>query len=256
MPDVIGNAWNSTIGTALLHPIDFLPEEVGDIVYPIAGSIIGGPAGAAAASGFRTGMKTGDPLAGLGAAAGSYIGSNLAGNILGDQLGTIGGTLNAGLGETAGNYVGNVLGPELAGSTISSALGGMYGADIGQSLLGSQNVGPNVSSSGPSAPEPFKATKEAELSLPGSLSGLSGLAPNQISSNIATQGVYGGGQGNEESNYFLNMINRRLVGDTGEVGDISQVNPIEKSYLSQLGVSGNDSMGLLESLSKKRGLAA
>lgn len=227
---------------------------VGPFIAPAAGFALGGPLGAAAASGLQTGIKTGDPLAGILSAGGSYAGGQIASNVLGDQLGTFGGTISDALGPEAGSFAGNILGPEIAGAQISSALGSTVGSNLASSLATNTGLDtPNAMAAGPAAPEPFSPKREDQISLPGSLSGFSGLSPNQLSSNIATQGVYGGGAGPEESGFFANLINRRLVDETGQVGDMSGINPIENSFLSQLGLGGfGNSNDLLEAISKRR----
>jgi len=205
--------------------------------------------GAAAASGIQSGFKTGDPLAGILSAGGSYLGSNIAGNVLGDKLGTIGGTLNS---VGGGDFAGNILGSQLASAPISSALGGAIGSSLGESFAG--NTLPSGSQSQSTGPEPFKPSREAQQDIPGSLSQLGSLSPQQLETNLATQGTYGGGLGPGEQSYFLNMINRRLVDDSGNVsGDT--LAPVEHSYLSQLGLDGGSNMDLLEAISRRRASA-
>lgn len=125
---------------------------------------------------------------------------------------------------------GSFLGDFAAKTALNAA-----GSALGASIFGSGDSKP----SSPAAPSPFVASRDAAMSLPGSLSQFAGATPDQQSTNIATQGVYGGGEGPDEQKYFLNLINRRLVDDTGKVaGDTSSVNPVEGSYLSQLGLGG------------------
>lgn len=236
---------------------DFIEPFIGPGLGAALGSVVPGVGtalGAAIGSGLQSGITTGDPLAGALSAGGSYIGSNIGSALLGDQLGTLGSTLTDTLGSDVGSFAGNVLGPELAGSQISSALGSTVGSNLASSLATNTGLDtPNAMAAGPAAPEPFSPKREDQISLPGSLSGFSGLSPNQLSSNIATQGVYGGGAGPEESGFFANLINRRLVDETGQVGDMSGINPIENSFLSQLGLGGfGNSNDLLEAISKRR----
>lgn len=125
---------------------------------------------------------------------------------------------------------------------------------FGSSLFSPSNDHVNSDVPGPTAPAPFQPKHEDNISLPGSLSGLSGLSSDQIGSNIATKGVYGGGEGPEENSYFANLINHKLISDSGQVsGDTSSISPIEGSYLNQLGLGGySNPNDLLQSISKKR----
>lgn len=123
------------------------------------------------------------------------------------------------------------LGPALgAVSSISGMIGG-----------GNKSEAPSSPQEAPKPP-PYVASRQAQAALPGSLSQFGGLDQNQLSTNIATKGVYGGGEGPEETKYFTNLINRRLVDDTGKMsGDLNGINPVENSFLSQLGLGGNKS---------------
>lgn len=125
-----------------------------------------------------------------------------------------------------GSFLGDLASSAALGAG-SSLIGGLFGG------------GDKGGSSEPSAPSPFQASRDAAMSLPGSLSQFAGADPNQASTNIATQGVFGGGEGPDENKYFLNLINRRLVDDQGQVAkDTSSINPVEGSYLNQLGLGG------------------
>jgi hypothetical protein len=180
-------------------------------------------------------------------AGGSFVGSNLAGNILGDKLGTIGSGFNSVLGNDLGSTAANAIGPTLANTTISSVLGGNVGSTLASSLAGTAK---NASPSGEGATPAFKPTQQSEMALPFSLQGLGGLTTQQQGSNIATKGVYGGGEGPDENSYFLNLINRRLVDPQGNVGDMKNVSPIENSYLAQLGLGGSsNAKNLLQAIS-------
>ena len=228
--------------------------DVWDFIAPVAGAALGsvvpgvGTAlGATIGSGLNSGIKTGNPLAGLAAGAGSYIGGNLGGSLLGD---TLGGTVGSALGDAGLGFVGNALPSALAGGSLASIAGSSIGSTLGESLFAGS---PSASNAGDNAPAPFSAKQEDQLSLPGSLSGFEGLSPLQFGTNLATQGVYGGGNGPEESNYFSNMINRRLVDQSGAVdSDFSDIQPIEMSYLNQLGFGDQKTpKDLLEALSRR-----
>lgn len=100
-------------------------------------------------------------------------------------------------------------------------------------------------------PTPFNPTEQSQSSIPGSLSNLSGGDPFQQATNLATRGVYGGGNGPQETNYFLNLLNRQLFDQTGKLAnDNSSINPIENSYLSQLGITGQNPTDILKGISQ------
>lgn len=210
------------------------------MIAPIAGaalgSLVGMPMiGAAIGSGLSTGVETGNPIAGLLSAGGSFAGGSLGGSLLGGGLGgqTVGGLVNDSFGSFAGNALPSFLGDASLGSIAGSSIGSSLGASAGQAIM------PQSSGGGaPKGPPPFKPSQQAAMGLPQSLSQFSNLSPDQLTSNIATQGVYGGGNGPEENQYFLNLINRQLVDQKGKTGDMGQLSGIDNSYLAQLGLGG------------------
>jgi hypothetical protein len=267
MPDVLGDAadfvFNNPIGQALLAPANLIGDVVDEIpvvgpyIVPAALALTGNPAAAAAYSGIRAGTKTGDPLSGLLAAGGTY-----AGNVVGSSLGqTLGETFGGTLAQTPSNALGDIFGGEAVGSLApfgsfaGNALGSAGIANIAGGVLGSQMGGtlgqpPETYdiASAPSIPG-FSANK-MNTSLPASLSQFGSLSQDQQLSNIATKGVYGGGAGPEESQYFLNLINNRLIDDPGALDKFS---PIDNSYLAQLGLGGySDPTDLLKGISNYR----
>lgn len=115
-----------------------------------------------------------------------------------------------------------------AGGAIANSLGGSPSNATPES-----NLGGSLSS--------FTPSQQPIFGIPQGLSSYtdSSLSPDQTLSGIATKGVYGGGNGPEEQKYFLNLVNNRLVDKSGNVaGDTSSLNPIENSYLAQLGLGG------------------
>lgn len=211
-----------------------------------------GAIGSGIGSGLATGVETGNPVAGLGAGvlggAGSYAGSEL----LGPALGGLGGSTNAVsgaaepglLGQSLGGFAGNAT----AGSLAGSAVGGSIGSDIGGQA--GQMLNPMASGGGQSTPG-FSPSMSPQAGLPQSLSQFGSLSPNQQASNIATKGVYGGGNGPDETNYFLNLLNRQQYDQGGNLGSSTNASPVEQSYLSQLGISGyNDPTSLLKGISQ------
>lgn len=239
--------------------------SIWDMIAPIAGAALGsivpgvGTAlGAGIGSGLGTGIRTGNPVAGLLSAGGSYLGGSLGGEFSPGNFNPIGGSIgppmigSGTLGSTLGSTASNILGPAIANTSLGSIAGSSIGSSLGESV-GTSLMPPDMGGgqSQPSAPPPFAASQMGSMALPPSLSQFAGLSPEQQTSNIATKGVYGGGEGNEESKYFLNLINRRLVDPQGKVGNLSQVNPVENSFLSQLGLGGyNNPNDLLQGISK------
>lgn len=241
----------------LTHQVEKIPV-VGPYIVPAALSIAGQPELAAAYSGIRTGEKTGSPLSGLLAAGGTYAGNSL-GSSLGQSLGESAGglfsqtpanALGSELGGSTvgsiapfGSFAGNVLGSSSIGSQLGGSIGSQIGGDIGTQMGG-----------GPPGPSnditPFSPSRSPQMGIPQSLSQFSSLDPFQQATNIATKGVYGGGNGPDENKYFLNLINRQLTTDQGGTNDKSSINPVENSYLSQLGLGGyGNSNALLQGIS-------
>lgn len=190
-----------------------------------------------------------------GNAIGNEIGSSVFPTTIGSALSSNAGNatdklLNFGAGDLGSNFA-NSIGNNLANQSIGGALGGLAtNAAIGGGVLPAvqkqNDLNPNSL-----LPAPYAPKQAPQLQLPGSLSGLQGLSPDQQISNLATQGVYGGGNGPQEQSYFANLVNNQLVDKSGNVSPISNVNPIENSYLSQLGLGGySNSKDLLGAISK------
>lgn len=224
------------------------------------GPALGGALGAGVGSGLSTGIETGSPLKGLAAGAASGLGSYAGGQLLGPSLSGLGGTTNAASGAAEPGFLGTDLGkalgsPSLAGQDIfgGQTLGNLAGGALGSKVAtgAAQAASPGIFSPSISTDVPgYKPSQQSAMGLPGSLSSYSGLNPNQQASNIATRGVYGQGNGPDENSYFLNLINRSLVDPSGKVaGDTSGINPVENSYLSQLGLGGySNSTDLLQKI--------
>jgi hypothetical protein len=141
--------------------------------------------------------------------------------------------LNQTPSDAIGKTVMNNL-PEFAGNALGSGnVGGLIGAGVGTTMAQNateQDIQGNI----PIAP--WSPTRASGYSMPSNLGYMGGMNPQQQTSGIATQGIYGGGAGQDENQYFLNLINNRLM-DTGgnNTGDLS---PIEQSYLQKLGLGG------------------
>lgn len=145
---------------------------------------------------------------------------NGIGNFFGDN----------GLGSQLGNSIGN----HFAGQTMGNTLGGLVGADASSGTI---NKIYNNSIPTPSVPSNLPGS-EGAMTLPGDLSSLNGLSQDQQLSNIATQGVYGGGVGSQDKQYYLNQLNNSLIAQPGSYAPMSSISPINNSFLSQLGLGG------------------
>lgn len=226
-------------------------------IKKIAGPLIGAAVGSAipgigTALGASLGSAGGTLASGgnlkqaLLSGGGSYLGAQLGGQFLGG--GNVGSALTNNLGNIAGNTIANALPAALTDASVGSILGGYVGNSIGEDLGMSLSGGKQQTSQGVAAFSP----KRAELGeVPANFQGAGALSPEQQASNLATQGTYGSGLGPDENQYFLNLVNRQLVDESGNVGDTSTLSPIESSYLQKLGLGGySNSNNLLESISK------
>jgi len=218
----------------------------GPIIGAAIGSVIPGVGtalGASLGSAGGTLASGGNFKQALLSAGGSYLGSSLGSQFLGG--GNLGSALTNNLGNIAGNTVANALPAAFADASMGSLLGGYAGNSIGESLGGP------IEGRAPAAPAGFSPSRANIGEIPASLQGMGALNPTQQASNLATQGTYGSGLGPDENQYFLNLVNRQLIDESGNVGDASTLNPIQNSYLQRLGLGGySNSNNLLESISK------
>lgn len=240
------------------HVIDKIAPIAAPVLGAALGSVvpgIGTALGAAVGSGLQTGISSGNPLKGLAAGAGSYAGGSLlsgafGGSTVGSALG--GSTGIPGLGSIIGDSAANSIGSSLANATLGSVVGSSLGSGFGAGLVPDNAKSQNLMGAAAPAAAAFKPSQQAQSTLPVSLASMSTLTPNQQATNLATQGTYGGGVGPQEQNYFLNLENRKLVDPQGQVGQMSNLSPIEQSYLQQLGLGGfSDPTSLLEAISKR-----
>lgn len=261
-----GNDGLSAVSNAI-HGVNTVPV-VGKYILPAVAGFFGGPLGYGAATGIQNGFEASRKGASFGDAAnyglksgalsgaGAYAGGQLLGPELngigsgvspasgGATTGVLGTPISQSLSDTALSGVGNALGSTTPGDLIGSAVG---------STVGESMAGPSPTAPIPPTP-PWAPSRMDQSSLPASLSSFSSLDPTQQASNIATKGVYGGGQGPEENQYFLNLINRQLVDQQGKVGDMNSLPQIDNSYLAQLGLGGySNTNDLLKGISQYQG---
>lgn len=270
--DDLGGAFSDSI-----HGVDAVPV-IGPYIGPAVAGFFGGPLGYGAAEGIQQGVEASRKGAGFNqaalagvkggalGAAGSYVGGAL-GNAAGNALSS-NGLQSAGnfLNQTPANALGDSFGGQAVGSVApfgsfagnalgSTSIGSLAGSGIADSLTTGMNnqalngMFPQAMSGG----NGFSPSMSPQAGLPQSLSQFGSLSPNQQASNIATKGVYGGGNGPDETNYFMNLLNRQQFDQNGNLGQSSNVSPIEQSYLSQLGISGyQNPTGLLQGISNYR----
>lgn len=224
-------------------------------LLPSLGTAAGGAIGAGIGSGLSKGIETGNPIAGLTSAVATGGGSYLGSQLLGPSLSGIGAGTNATSGAATQGFMGTPVATSLSDQGLSGAgsvfgsqtpgslVGGAVGSTVGQA--GAQSALPGLfqsPTSTPAGPSPFMPTEAAQAALPASLSSYQNLDPLQQATNIASKGVYGGGEGADETNYFNNLINRQLYGSNGQLAtDTSSINPVENSFINQIGLGGYSS---------------
>lgn len=128
-----------------------------------------------------------------------------------------------------------------AAGTVVSAIGGA------QSLFG----GGKQKAQAPAAPAQapaFAPKKPAAITRPTTLTDYSTFTPEQERSALATKGVQGG-LGKPEQDYYNNLVQRSLIGDTNQVtGNADSLLPIESQYFSKQGLNTSDVMKFLQQL--------
>lgn len=230
----------------------------GNIIVPALLSAIPGAgpvlsAAYVAGNAYSGGQSLGQSLLRGGASfAGNAIGSSIGGSL--GNGSTIGSTLFDNLpGNALSNTILNSIPGSIANTGVGNAIGGAIGSNIATGLasnsFGGADSQPNSANTGIKA---FSPQQEDEQNTPASISGLGSLTDQQKSTNLATQGVHGGGLGNDEQSYFLNLINRRLVDQSGHTTN-DNLQPIEQSELQRLGLgNGNDPTSILQAISQWR----
>lgn len=75
------------------------------------------------------------------------------------------------------------------------------------------------------------------------------LNPMQQRSYLATEGAFGGGIGDEEKNYYLQMLKRNLMDESGQLSNIQEsLLPVERNYLSRLGLPTGSTSNFFQAL--------
>lgn len=146
------------------------------------------------------------------------------------------------------------LAPSLLGgiSSLGGALGGLSGA--GGLLSGIGAIGgllqPKQKTVSPTAAQaaPFSPVKPSAIARPSSLADYSGFDPLQERTALATKGL-NQGLGKQEQDYYTNLVQRSLIGDTNQpASDTSGLSPVESQYFSQKGINTSDIMKFLQQL--------
>lgn len=133
----------------------------------------------------------------------------------------------------------------LAGGPIGAAIGGGLGLLAGGSQKQQSMPAPTIG-----APS-FTPTRPGASARPGTLNDLSGLDPMQERSALATRGSQGGGLGQDEQNYYLNLLQRNIMDESGNVGSTEDLLPVERQYLNQSGYATDTGMNFLKSVQSK-----
>lgn len=194
-----------------------------------AALIAAGVGGAAYGAGaFGAGAATGTAATGTGIAAPS----------IGEAAAVAGGAAGAGAGAAG---VGSYLTTGLLAANALSALNTPKISMDGQ---------PELSTAVPEE-KPFVPKRADAPKTPSSLGDIAGLSPQQQYAQLATKGTAGGGLGTEEQKYYEDLVSRRLIDESGNIGSLNQLLPIEQQYFERIGVpTGGGSLSFLEALQR------
>lgn len=165
--------------------------------------------------------------------------------------------------KSVGNFVSNIIenpipaigGALIGGPILGTSLAGLTGLMGGSSGSGQQSAAPPQSNLGEVEQE-FVPKRPDESPKPFGLFSsevggqqFSTLDPTQQRSYLATQGTYGSGLGNEDKNYYLNLLQRNLIDDSGQLGNINEaLLPVERNYLSRIGLPTGDTKSFFQAL--------
>lgn len=245
------------IGNLVRAPFRSLPGPVKEVLTPvirIAAPVIGGtfgPLGAAAGAAYGnyiTGSSPSDSLqAGALAGVGNYVGGQLTDGFVGSDLsslGSVGNSVATGIADYGGSIGGQLLASN-TGAIIGSVAPSFLGASGAQQQPTELYSYTDPASQALQKELSFKPVRPSEQDTPDFLSGLTNL---QKRSNIAAQGVFGGGVEQDTQKYYDNLLQRNLISDTGRVEDINGLLPVETQYLQKRGAPIGSSLDLLRYL--------
>lgn len=141
----------------------------------------------------------------------------------------------------------------------ANALGGIEGGNPNP-LANAPAAAPTAAAATPApnlaAATPFSPTKPAAMAMPSDLSGMSvggqlfgTLDPTQQRSYLATQGSQGGGLSGDSKDYYMNLLQRNLIDDSGQQQNInSALLPVERNYISSLGLPTGNTQDFFQAL--------
>lgn len=157
----------------------------------------------------------------------------------------------------------------IASAVAAPFTGGLSLLGIGANALGGIEGGNQSAPASPSAnlgavSIPFKATDPAAMATPQSLLSSSPggqdfgtLDPTQQRSYLATQGSQGSGIGDDAKSYYLNLLQRNLIDENGNMQNMnSALLPVEKNYLSRLGLPTDNTSDFFQALQQPAGTGA
>lgn len=136
------------------------------------------------------------------------------------------------------------------GNVLGGPIGGIIGGSLGSSLGGIGKKQESMPAPTISAPQ-FNPVRPQAAARPNTLGDLSSLDPMQERSALATRGSQGGGLGQDEQNYYLNLLQRNIMDESGNVGSTESLLPVERQYLSQSGYATDSGMNFLKSVQSK-----
>ncbi len=135
----------------------------------------------------------------------------------------------------------NMMGPWVGATPADT--GASAGAATASSNLGNVDT-PFVAKRGN---EPTKPYDLFNRDVGGQMFG--SLDPMQQRSYLATQGTQGGGIGDEDKNYYLGLLQRNLIDESGQMGNMnSALLPVERNYLSRLGLPTDNTNDFFQAL--------
>jgi len=95
-------------------------------------------------------------------------------------------------------------------------------------------------------------TRPSLMGLPPELAMLGSMDETQQRSYLASQGVYGNdGTNDAMKNYYLNLLQRVLIGDSGTVNENVDMLPVERQYLQSLGIPLGSTGDILRGINNK-----
>jgi len=136
------------------------------------------------------------------------------------------------------------------GSVFGGPIGGMAGGALGSMFGGGGQKKESMPTPTINAPQ-FTPTRPSASTRPGTLGDLSNLDPMQERSALATRGSQGGGLGQDEQSYYLNLLQRNILDESGNVGSTESLLPVERQYLNQSGYATDTGMNFLKSVQSK-----